>query len=162
MDLNEEWESPISAEEVYDIDPHLESASELDTIPDAPILSRKEYDEMVDRENYNITRGLVTLLKKHYFVRRNVMLQRLLKLGLISFKMMDRIQSGKVLPGGYPTYEHRKIRYELARSWFPTQKIDNFWPNLYFALLRKKDPSFIHIKSTIRDRIIQRYGPIVK
>lgn len=82
MDLDEERESLISAEEVYDIDPHLESASELDTIPDAPILSRKEYDEMVYKENYNITRGLVTLLKKYYFDKRNVMLQRLLKLGL--------------------------------------------------------------------------------
>ncbi len=152
MDLDEERESLISAEEVWDIDPHLESASELDTIPDAPILNRKEYDDMVVRENYNITRGLVTLLKKYYFDKRNVMLQRLLKLGLISSDMKYKIQNGTVLPG------NQTKRYELVRSWFPTQKIDNFWPNLYFALMRKKDPSFTHIKSTIIDRINQRYG----
>lgn len=109
MDLDEERESLISAEEVYDIDPHLESVSELDTIPDAPILSRKEYDEMVYKENYNITRGLVTLLKKYYFDKRNVMLQRLLKLGLISSDMMYRIQNGTVLPGNQ-TNKDKKIR----------------------------------------------------
>jgi hypothetical protein len=156
MDLDEERESLISAEEVYDIDPHLESASELDTIPDAPILNRKEHVEMVDIENYNITRGLVTLLKKYYFDRRNVLLQRLLKLGLISSDMKYRIQNGTVLPGNQTNKD--KKRYELVRSWFPTQKIDNFWPNLYFALMRKKEPSFTHIKSTIIDRINQRYG----